>query len=179
MQNPATDIQTDDIFRIGKIELHSRLIVGTGKHVNFQVMKEALEASGAQMETVAIRRIDLESKGETLLDHIDLSKYVLLPNTAGCYSVEDAVRVARLARSACRTDLIKLEVIGDAKTLLPDNLGLLEATKILVKEGFIVMPYTTDDPVFAKRLEDAGAACVMPLAPPIRPRQGGLERAAL
>ena len=176
MQNPATDIQTDDIFRIGKIELHSRLIVGTGKYVNFQVMKEALEASGAQMVTVAIRRIDLESKGETLLDHIDLSKYVLLPNTAGCYSVEDAVRVARLARSACRTDLIKLEVIGDAKTLLPDNLGLLEATKILVKEGFIVMPYTTADPVMAKRLEEAGAACVMPLASPIGSGRGILDK---
>ena len=168
--------QTHDVLKIGTFELASRLIVGTGKYANFQLMKEAIEASGARMVTVAIRRVNLDRKEESLLDHIDLSKYMLLPNTAGCYTADEAVRTARLARSACGTNLIKLEVIGDQKTLMPDNVALLEATQILVKEGFVVMPYTTDDPVFAKRLEDAGAACIMPLASPIGSGQGILNR---
>lgn len=174
MQNAA--LASSDVLKIGSIELTSRLIVGTGKYASFEQMAEAIQVTGAQMVTVAIRRVNLESKEKNLLDYIDPKKYVLLPNTAGCYNVEEAVRTARLARAACKTDLVKLEVIGDAKTLMPDNLGTLEAAKILVKEGFIVMPYTTDDPVFAKRLADAGAVCVMPLASPIGSGQGILNR---
>jgi thiazole synthase len=173
LQSP---LAADEALRIGNITLNSRLIVGTGKYSSFQVMREALAASGAQMVTVAVRRVNLDRREESLLDHIDPAKYLLLPNTAGCYTAEEAVRTARLARAACNTDLIKLEVIGDPKTLMPDNLGLLEATEVLVKEGFTVMPYTTDDPVFARRLEAAGAACVMPLAAPIGSGQGILNR---
>ncbi len=163
-------------LKIGKYTLASRLIVGTGKYSSFEVMKQALEASGTSMVTVAIRRVNLDSKEPTLLDAIDTKKYILLPNTAGCYTAEDALRTARLARAACGTELVKLEVIGDPRTLMPDNLGTLEACKILVKEGFTVMPYFTDDPVMAKRLEEAGAACVMPLASPIGSGQGILNR---
>ena len=166
----------NDILKIGKFELESRLIVGTGKYASPQEMKEALEVSGAQMVTVAVRRINLDRTKESLLDHIDPKKYILLPNTAGCYTKEDAIRVARLGRAAGLSNLVKLEVIGDEKTLLPDTHALLEATKELVKEGFIVMPYTNDDPIMAKRLEDAGAACVMPLAAPIGSGQGILNR---
>ncbi len=173
--NPVA-FETQDLLKIGKLELRSRLIVGTGKYADFEIMKKAIEASGAQMVTVAVRRVNLDRKEESLLDHIDPAKYILLPNTAGCYTADEAVRTARLARSACGTELIKLEVIGDPKTLMPDNVGLLEATKVLVKEGFVVMPYVTDDPVLAKRLEDAGAACVMPLASPIGSGQGILNR---
>ena len=139
-------------------------------------MEKALAASGAEMVTVAVRRVNLDRAKESLLDYVDPKKYILLPNTAGCYSKEEAVRAARLGRAAGLSNLVKLEVIGDEKTLLPDNLALLEATKELVKEGFVVMPYTTDDPVMAKRLEDAGAACVMPLAAPIGSGQGILNR---
>lgn len=174
MESPA--IHIEDTLKVGQVELVSRLIVGTGKYSSFKVMAQAIEASGAQMVTVAIRRINLDRKAESLLDYLDLSKFVLLPNTAGCYTVDEAVRTAHLARSACQTSLVKLEVIGDPKTLLPDNLGLLEATRVLVKEGFTVMPYTSDDPVFAKRLENAGAACIMPLASPIGSGQGILNR---
>lgn len=163
-------------LKIGKYELASRLIVGTGKYSSFEVMKQALEASGTSMVTVAIRRVNLDSKEPTLLDAIDTKKYILLPNTAGCYTAEEALRTARLARAACGTELVKLEVIGDPRTLMPDNVGTLEACKVLVKEGFTVMPYFTDDPVMAKRLEDAGAACVMPLASPIGSGQGILNR---
>ncbi len=163
-------------LQIGSFTLASRLIVGTGKYANFEVMKQALEASGTSMVTVAIRRVNLDSKEPTLLDAIDTKKYILLPNTAGCYTAEEALRTARLARAACNTALVKLEVIGDQRTLMPDNVGTLEACKILVKEGFTVMPYFTDDPVMAKRLEDAGAACVMPLASPIGSGQGILNR---
>ena len=163
---------TSDFLQIGPHTLKSRLIVGTGKYATFQQMEQALTASGADMVTVAIRRVELDRKKESLLDFVDPKKYILLPNTAGCYTVEDAVRVARLGRAACNTPLVKLEVIGDEVSLMPDVLGLLEATKILVKEGFTVMPYTTDDPIMAKRLEDAGAACVMPLAAPIGSGQG-------
>lgn len=167
---------SSQLLKIGKYELTSRLIVGTGKYADFEVMKKALEASGTHMVTVAIRRVNLDSKEPTLLDAIDLKKYLLLPNTAGCYTAEEAIRTSRLARQACGTDLIKLEVIGDQRTLMPDNVGTLEACKVLVKEGFTVMPYFTDDPVMAKRLEDAGAACVMPLASPIGSGQGILNR---
>lgn len=163
-------------LKIGPYELKSRLIVGTGKYASFQEMEKALEISGADMVTVAVRRVNLDRSKESLLDFVDLKKYILLPNTAGCYTKEDAVRVARLGRAAGLSNLVKLEVIGDEKTLMPDNLALLEATKELVKDGFIVMPYTTDDPIMAKRLEDAGAACVMPLAAPIGSGQGILNR---
>ena len=146
----------------------SRLIVGTGKYPSFEVMKRAHEASGADMVTVAVRRVDLARRGhENLLDHIDPDRYVLLPNTAACYTTEDAIRTARLGREAGLSHWVKLEVIGDEKTLFPDVQGLLEATRVLVKEGFVVLPYTSDDVVVAKRLEDAGAAAVMPLAAPI------------
>src|SRR5262245_36556960 len=146
----------------------SRLIVGTGKYPSFEVMKRAHEASGADMVTVAVRRVDLAKRGpENLLDHIDPERYFLLPNTAACYSAEDAIRTARLGREAGLSHWVKLEVIGDEKTLFPDVQGLLEATRVLVKEGFVVLPYTSDDVVVAKKLEDAGASAVMPLAAPI------------
>ncbi len=159
-------------LKIGPHFLKSRLIVGTGKYATFKQMEAALAASGADIVTVAVRRVNLDRSKESLLDFVDPKKYILLPNTAGCYTVEDALRVARMGREACGTPLVKLEVIGDEVSLMPDVLGLLEATKILVKEGFTVMPYTTDDPIMAKRLEDAGAACVMPLAAPIGSGQG-------
>jgi thiazole synthase len=163
-------------LKIGPYELKSRLIVGTGKYADFQQMEKALEVSGADMVTVAVRRVNLDRTKESLLDFVDPKKYILLPNTAGCYTKEDAIRVARLGRAAGLSNLVKLEVIGDEKTLMPDVIALLEATEALVKEGFVVMPYTTDDPVMAKRLEDAGAACVMPLAAPIGSGQGILNR---
>ena len=163
-------------LKIGPHELTSRLIVGTGKYANFEQMERALEASGAQMVTVAVRRVNLDRAKESLLDFVDPKKYILLPNTAGCYTKEDAVRTARLGRAAGFSNLVKLEVIGDERTLMPDTEGLLVATKELVKEGFIVMPYTNDDPVMAKKLEDAGAVCVMPLASPIGSGQGILNR---
>ncbi|MSR77891.1 MAG: thiazole synthase [Candidatus Omnitrophica bacterium] len=163
----------DEALKIGSIELSSRLILGTGKYSSMDVMVKALEASGAQMITVAIGRVDLENRNEkNILDYLDRSKYHILPNTAGAYNTADAVRIARLGRAAGIGDLVKLEVLGDSKTLLPDTVALLEATKILVKEGFVVMPYTNDDPIMAKRLEDAGAACVMPLAAPIGSGRG-------
>ncbi|MBI3087743.1 MAG: thiazole synthase [Candidatus Omnitrophica bacterium] len=163
-------------LRVGSYTFQSRLIVGTGKYANAQVMQEAFEASGAEVVTVAVRRLNLDRPSEEhLLDHIDRRRYTLLPNTAGCYTAEEAVRVARLGREAGLSNLIKLEVLGDRKTLLPDTVELLEATKTLVNEGFIVMPYTNDDPVMAKKLEDAGAACVMPLAAPIGSGQGMLN----
>ncbi len=147
---------------------HSRLIVGTGKYASFGLMREALEASGAEMVTVAVRRINISDRSrESLLDYIDTSRFMLLPNTAGCYSADDAVRAAQLGREAGLSDWVKLEVIGDEKTLFPDTDGLLTATRILVKEGFVVLPYTNDDPVVARKLQDAGAAAVMPLGAPI------------
>jgi thiazole synthase len=157
----------DGLILAGR-EFRSRLIVGTGKYPSFQVMKEAHEASGAEMVTVAVRRVDLTARGpENLLDHIDTRRYFLLPNTAACYTAEDAIRTARLGREAGLSNWVKLEVIGDEKTLYPDVQGLIEATRALVKEGFIVLPYTNDDVVVAKKLEDAGAAAVMPLGAPI------------
>ena len=166
-------LQQNGNLKIGKYELSSRLIVGTGKHRTMDEMVRALEASGAGMVTVAIGRVNLENKSEkNILDYIDRAKYLILPNTAGAYTAKDAIRIARLARAAGVGDLVKLEVIGDTKTLMPDTVALLEATKVLVEEGFTVMPYTNDDPVMAKRLEDAGAACVMPLAAPIGSGRG-------
>ncbi|MCM8811773.1 MAG: thiazole synthase [Candidatus Omnitrophica bacterium] len=173
---PSLTKSSEDLLKIGSLVFRSRLIVGTGKYPSPQIMREALEASGAQMVTVAVRRVDLKNRvADPILGSLDASRYTLLPNTAGCHTAQEAVRVARLARAAGFSNLIKLEVIGDQKTLLPDTEALLEATKILVKEGFIVMPYTNDDPIVAKKLEDAGAACVMPLAAPIGSGQGILN----
>lgn len=161
-------IMEDDWLAIGGVKLRSRLIVGTGKYKDFEETKKAIEISGAEMVTVAVRRVNIiDRTKENLLDYVDPKKYKILPNTAGCYTVEEALRTARLARSAGISDLVKLEVIGDQRTLFPDTAGLIEAAKILVKEGFIVLPYTNDDPVVAKRLEEAGCAAVMPLAAPI------------
>jgi thiazole synthase len=157
-----------DSFVVAGRELRSRLIVGTGKYPSFQSMREAHEASGAELVTVAVRRVDLKNRGpENLLDHIDTRRMSILPNTAACYTADEAVRTARLGREAGLSHWVKLEVIGDEKTLYPDTEGLLAATRILVKEGFVVLPYTTDDVVVAKKLEDAGAAAVMPLGAPI------------
>ncbi len=157
----------DTSLVLGGKEFQSRLIVGTGKYPSFEVMKDAIAASGAQLVTVAVRRVNLPGTGESLLDHIDTARYTLLPNTAGCYTADEAVRTAYLAREAGLGELIKLEVIGDARTLFPDVQGLMEATKILTREGFTVLPYTNDDPVVAQKLQDAGAAAVMPLGAPI------------
>jgi len=157
----------DGLILAGR-EFKSRLIVGTGKYPSLPVMRAAHEASGADMVTVAVRRVDLKARGpENLLDHIDIRRMFILPNTAACYTVDEAVRTARLGREAGLSHWVKLEVIGDEKTLFPDTEGLLAATRILVKEGFVVLPYTTDDLVMAKKLEDAGAAAIMPLAAPI------------
>jgi thiazole synthase len=158
---------SDNLVVAGK-ELRSRLIVGTGKYRSFQEMARCIEASGAEVVTVAVRRVNLTDRSkESLLDYIDRSKFFLLPNTAGCYTAEEAVRTARLAREIGLSHWVKLEVIGDQKTLFPDNEGLLAATRTLVKEGFVVLPYTNDDLVNARKLIDAGAAAVMPLAAPI------------
>src|SRR5579864_6069923 len=157
----------DNLVIAGR-EFHSRLIVGTGKYRSFPEMARCHAASGADMVTVAVRRVNLTDKSkESLLDYIDRSKFFILPNTAACYTADDAIRTARLAREVGLSNWIKLEVIGDQKTLFPDNEGLLEATRVLVKEGFVVMPYTNDDVVNARKLVDAGAAAVMPLAAPI------------
>lgn len=168
-RRPATpSAKAPDTLVVAGRELRSRLIVGTGKYPDFQVMKEAHEASGADVVTVAVRRVDLGARGpENLLDHIDTRRYFILPNTAACYTAEEAVRTARLGREAGLSNWVKLEVIGDQKTLFPDTEGLLAATRTLVKEGFIVLPYTNDDVVVARKLEDAGAAAVMPLGAPI------------
>jgi thiazole synthase len=152
---------------LGGKEFTSRLIVGTGKYTSNEIMREALEASGAEIVTLAIRRVSLPGAGESILDFIDTKRFTLLPNTAGCYTADDAVRTAYLAREAGLGEMIKLEVIGDARTLFPDVQGLLEATRTLARDGFTVMPYTNDDPVTAKKLEEAGAAVVMPLGAPI------------
>lgn len=157
----------EDKLKVGKYEFRSRLMVGTGKYPDNDTMKEALEASGAEVVTVAVRRVELDRTKDSMLNHIDPKKYTLLPNTAGCFTAEDAIRTCRLAREALETDLVKLEVLGDEKTLFPDNEALLEATKVLIKEGFTVLPYTNDDPIMARKLEDLGCAAVMPLAAPI------------
>jgi thiazole synthase len=160
-------MMTDTTLVLGGKEYTSRLIVGTGKYSSNEVMRDAHEESGAEMITVAVRRVSLPGQGDSILDFIDTKRYTLLPNTAGCYTADEAIRTAYLAREAGLGDLVKLEVIGDARTLFPDVQGLLEATRTLAREGFTVMPYTNDDPVIAKRLEEAGAACVMPLGAPI------------
>lgn len=158
----------DDKLVIRGIEFTSRFWIGTGKYRDFEETARAIEASGADVVTVAVRRINIvDRKSDNLLDYVDPKKYKILPNTAGCYTVDDALRYSRLARESGISDMIKLEVIGDEKTLFPDVRGLLEATEILAKEGFIVFPYTNDDPITAKRLVDAGAAAVMPLGAPI------------
>jgi thiazole synthase len=149
-------------------EYRSRLIVGTGKYATLDLMKEALEASGAEIVTVAVRRINLQDRsGRSFLSYIDLKRYTILPNTAGCYTADEAIRIARLGREAGLSNLVKLEVLGDEATLFPDNEALLQATRVLVKEGFIVLPYTNDDLINARKLIDAGAAAVMPLGAPI------------
>ena len=161
------DTINDHLVIAGR-EFTSRLWVGTGKYKDFVETKKAIEASGADVVTVAVRRVNITDRSkENLLDYLDPKKYIILPNTAGCYTVEDAVRYARLARAAGVSDLVKLEVLGDEKTLFPDTAGLIEAAKILIKEGFIVLPYTNDDPIVAKKLVDIGCPAVMPLAAPI------------
>src|SRR3954471_18149905 len=156
----------DDPLVIGSRTFHSRLIIGTGKYRSYSEMKAAHVASGAEMVTVAVRRVPLDHSSESFLDHLDPALKIL-PNTAGCYTADEAIRTARLAREALQTDLIKLEVIGDQTTLFPDNEGTLEAARTLVREGFTVLPYFSDDLVMAKKLLDAGCAAVMPLAAPI------------
>src|ERR1700730_11197617 len=157
-----------DTLTIAGREFHSRLFVGTGKYRSNQEMARCHLASGAEVVTLAVRRVNLTDRSkESLLDHIDRSKLFILPNTAACFTAEDAIRTARLARECGLSNWIKLEVIGDEKTLFPDNEGLLEATRVLVKEGFVVLPYTNDDLVNARRLIDAGASAVMPLGAPI------------
>ena len=157
-----------DAFVLAGRTFTSRLIVGTGKYPTNAVMVQAHDATGAEMVTVAVRRVNISDRSrESMLDYIDQARYTLLPNTAGCYTADEAIRTARLAQDAGLSNWIKLEVIGDEKTLFPDNEALLEATRVLVKEGFVVLPYTTDDPVVCRKLEDAGAAAVMPLGAPI------------
>ena len=158
----------ESLLTIADKSFSSRLIVGSGKYLTNDLMVQALEASGAEMVTVAVRRVNLADRSTgSLLDYIDTSRYFLLPNTAGCYSANDAVRAARLGREAGLSNWVKLEVIGDEKTLFPDNEALIEATRILVKEGFVVLPYTNDDPITCRKLENEGAAAVMPLGAPI------------
>jgi thiazole synthase len=171
-----------ETLKIGKFEIRNRLFVGTGKYATYELMQYALEASGCQVVTVAVRRERLVDKqGRSLLDFLDLSKYTILPNTAGCFTAEDAVRVALLGRdllekqSNAGANWVKLEVLGDKKTLLPDPVGTLEATRELVKEGFAVLCYTSDDPIAARRLKEAGAASVMPAGSPIGSGQGVLN----
>ena len=171
-----------DTFRIGQFEIRNRLIVGTGKYASYELMRDALDASGCSVVTVAVRRERLIDKaGKSLLEFLDLDRYVILPNTAGCFTAEDAVRVALLGRDLLEKNgnkgagWVKLEVLGDKKTLLPDPGGTLEATKELVKEGFTVLCYTSDDPIAARRLKEAGAASVMPAGSPIGSGQGVLN----
>ena len=164
----AVDTFRDTPFTVGGRTFNSRLMVGTGKYADNATMVRALEASGAEIVTVAVRRVDLDrTKDESVLHHLDTRRFFLLANTAGCYTADEAIRYARLAREAGFNEFVKLEVIGDKETLLPDVAGLLEATRVLVKEGFQVLAYTNEDLITALRLEEAGAAAVMPLASPI------------
>ncbi len=165
-----------DVLTLGPYKFTSRLFVGTGKYETFPLMREALEASGCQVVTVAVRRVNLADKSkESLLDYVDRKRYTILPNTAGCFNAEDALRTARLGREALGLDWVKLEVLSDPETLLPEPIQTLEALKVLVKEGFYVLAYTSDDPVMARRLEEAGATSVMPLGSPIGSGQGILN----
>jgi len=157
----------DDTWKLGARTLRSRIIVGTGKYASLEETRAALAASGAEIVTVALRRVDLSSKQPTLLDAIDRGKYILLPNTAGCYTADEAIRTLHLARELGMDELVKLEVIGDPKTLFPDNAETVAAARRLVQEGFQVLPYCSDDLITCKRLEDAGCLAVMPLAAPI------------
>jgi thiazole synthase len=168
----ATRTQPDQLVIAGK-PLRSRLMLGTGKYRTAEEMRDALEASGAEVVTVAIRRLDLDDPTKrSLLDEIDWSRYTVLPNTAGCYNVDDTIRVARLGRELTGSSWVKLEVLSDPKYLLPDPIGTYEAAKILVEEGFTVLPYINDDPALARRLQEVGTATVMPLASPIGSGQG-------
>lgn len=178
----ATIGDTESALILGTHHLNSRLIVGTGKYTTYELMQESLEISGSEVITVAVRRERLiDADGRNILDFIDLDKYTILPNTAGCFSADDAVRVARMGREILRglenpgADWVKIEVLGDTKTLLPDPVATLEATKQLVDEGFSVLCYSTDDPITAKRLKDAGATSVMPAGSPIGSGQGILN----
>jgi thiazole synthase len=158
----------EDLFELAGASYRSRLIVGTGKYKDFVETRKAIEVSGAEIVTVAVRRVNItDPNKENLLDYLDQKKYTILPNTAGCYTADDAVRTCRLAREAGVGKMVKLEVIGDDKTLFPDIPATLEAARILVKEGFVVLPYISDDPITAKKLQDIGCAAVMPLAAPI------------
>ncbi len=160
-------------IKIADKEFSSRLMIGSGKYSSYEIMEQALKASGADIITVAIRRVDMKAPGhENILEHIDTSKYWILPNTAGCATVDEALRVARLSRAMGINNWIKLEVIPDPKYLMPDPIATLEAAKILIDEGFVVLPYINPDPVLAKRLEEIGCATVMPLASPIGTGQG-------
>lgn len=159
---------TSDVLKIGSYTFNSRLFVGTGKYKDLDETRRALEASGADVVTVALRRVNLKDRGEgSMMSLLKEGRFTILPNTAGCYTVEDAVRTCRLARELGLSDLVKLEVIGDERTLFPDNEATLEAARILVKEGFTVLPYCMDDPIVCRKLEDLGCAAVMPLAAPI------------
>ena len=175
MTAPGSGGGGEDLLIIGNRSFRSRLFVGTGKYQTFEVMEEALAESGAEVVTVAIRRVDFSDPSKNLLTRIDRKRYTLLPNTAGCYAADDAIRTARLARELGISDLIKLEVLGDPKTLLPDPVETLRATEVLVKEGFTVLVYTSDDPIMARKLEEAGAASVMPAGSPIGSGQGILN----
>jgi thiazole synthase len=167
--------EENDLLVLGEHSFRSRLIVGTGKYRTNEEMQACHDASGADLVTVAVRRLDLSAPEKNLVNAIDRSRYRLLPNTAGCYTAEDAIRIARLAREMLETDLIKLEVLGDERTLLPDPVGTLEATRTLAGEGFTVLAYTSDDPILARRLEEAGATSVMPAGSPIGSGQGVLN----
>jgi len=178
----SSQVAGDDLLQIGTFVLTSRLIVGSGRYHDVQVMSESLDLSGSDCVTIAVRRERLHDRdGENLLDHIDPERFILLPNTAGCYSSEDAVRVARLGREILRSlgnpgaDWVKLEVLGDTRTLLPDPLATLEATRLLVEDGFQVLCYTSDDPIIARQLKQAGAVAVMPAGSPIGSGQGILN----
>lgn len=167
----------DEPLELGKNKFESRLLVGTGKYKTFDIMKKALEASGAEIVTVAVRRANVGLKyGESMLDHIDKDKYTILPNTAGCYTADEAIKTAFLAREMGVSDMVKLEVLGDKNTLLPNPIETLKATEILVQEGFSVLVYTSDDPVTAMQLQDAGATSVMPAGAPIGSGQGILNK---
>jgi thiazole synthase len=177
-----TEMDVKDIFRIGPFEIRNRLFVGTGKYATYELMQQALEASACQVVTVAVRRERLiDQQGRSLLDYLDLDKYIILPNTAGCFSAEDAIRVSLLGRDLLEKQgnkgagWVKLEVLGDKKTLLPDPVGTIEATKELVNEGFTVLAYTSDDPRSSVRIKEAGAASVMPAGSPIGSGQGVLN----